>query len=252
MTTRTGFRIFTVSLLTAIVLIASPISGTLLSRSAVAAEDEKAAPTQHSAQPRAAPQRSAPRVAAPQRAAPQRAAQRKAPRVAAPQRVAPHVVTQRRNAPNAVARPATAARVARHPKAVTQATIPAGARASVASPAAVPRAVTLQGSRAVTASSLRGAPASGAGRTVIRGQNYSAWRSGYRVRHGNGWETFVALSTLGAIAIGSGEYYPYAYISAPQDYCQGLTEDGCELNWQQVRTMEGDVIDQCVAYCPWQ
>jgi hypothetical protein len=95
-------------------------------------------------------------------------------------------------------------------------------------------------------------PARGAGRTVIRGQNYSAWRSGYRIRHGSAWWTFVALSTLGAIAIDSNEYYPYAYISAPEDYCEGLTEDGCELMWQEVQTIEGDVVNQCVAYCPWQ
>jgi hypothetical protein len=35
-------------------------------------------------------------------------------------------------------------------------------------------------------------------------------------------------------------------------YCQGLTEDGCELMWQDVETIEGDVVPQCVAYCPWQ
>jgi hypothetical protein len=99
---------------------------------------------------------------------------------------------------------------------------------------------------------LRGVPVRGAGSAVIRGQNYSAWRSGYRVRHGDGWWTFVALSTLGAIAIGSNQYYPYAYISAPQPYCEGLTEDGCELMWQEVQTIEGDVVNQCVAYCPWQ
>ncbi len=92
----------------------------------------------------------------------------------------------------------------------------------------------------------------GAGRAVIRGHNYSAWRSGYRRRHGSGWWTFAALSTLGAIAIGSTDYYPYAYISAPEPYCEGLTEDGCELMWQQVETVEGGVVDQCVAYCPWQ
>jgi hypothetical protein len=95
-------------------------------------------------------------------------------------------------------------------------------------------------------------PARGAGRTVIRGHNYSAWRSGYRIRHGSGWWTFAALSTLGAIAIGSSEYYPYAYISAPKPYCEGRTEDGCELMWQEVETIEGDVVNQCLAYCPWQ
>ena len=251
MATRTGFTIFTIGLLAATVLVASAMPGTGLSRSAVAAEEEKAAPTQHPAQSRAAPQRSAPRVAAPQRTAPRVAAPQRAQHAATPRPNTPHVATQRRNSPSAVTRPTATTRVARHPKAVPQAVTPAGTHASVASPAAA-RVVTPQGSRAVTASSLRGAPIRGAGETVIRGQNYSAWRSGYRIRHGNNWETFVALSTLGAIAVGSGQYYPYAYISAPQDYCQGLTEDGCELNWQQVRTMEGDVVDQCVAYCPWQ
>lgn len=62
----------------------------------------------------------------------------------------------------------------------------------------------------------------------------------------------MCMRTLGAIAIGSNEYYPYAYISAPEPYCEGLTEDGCELQWQEVQTIEGDVIDQCVAYCPWR
>ncbi len=95
-------------------------------------------------------------------------------------------------------------------------------------------------------------PAHGTGRAVIHGHNYSAWRSGHRGRHGSGWRTFGALSVLGAIAVGSTDYYPYAYISAPEPYCEGLTEDGCELVWQQVETIEGDVVDQCVAYCPWQ
>jgi hypothetical protein len=72
------------------------------------------------------------------------------------------------------------------------------------------------------------------------------------VRHGGGWWTFGALSALGAIIIGSDQYYPYAYISAPENYCEGLTEDGCELMWQDVETTEGDVVPQCVAYCPWQ
>lgn len=114
------------------------------------------------------------------------------------------------------------------------------------------RTVTPRGTRTVTAARLRGMPARGAGRFTVGGQNYSAWRSGYRVRRGSGWRTFVALSALGAIAIGSNQYYPYAYISAPEPYCDGLTEDGCQLMWQEVETIEGDVMNQCVAYCPWQ
>jgi hypothetical protein len=230
----------------------------------------KAAPAARSAQPqRAAPQRAAPQRAAPQRAAPQRAA----PRVAAPQRTAPRTVTQTRATSRVVRQPTATSRAVRQPKAtsrtVTQrkatsraVTQPKATSRAVRQPKATSRAVTQQkaaprvvtprGTRTVTASRLRGVPARGAGRTVIRGHNYSAWRSGYRIRHGSGWWTFAALSTLGAIAIGSSEYYPYAYISAPEPYCEGLTQDGCELMWQEVETIEGDVVNQCVAYCPWQ
>jgi hypothetical protein len=106
--------------------------------------------------------------------------------------------------------------------------------------------------RIVTAGKFRSMPLRGAGRTTIRGKNFSVWRSGYRAHHGNRWRTFVALSALSAILIDSNNYYPYAYLSAPQPYYEGLTEDGCQLMWQEVQTVEGDVVDQCVAYCPWQ
>ena len=95
-------------------------------------------------------------------------------------------------------------------------------------------------------------PMRGVGRTTISGRNYSVWRSGYRVRRGGGWRTFVALGTLGALAIGAYEYYPYAYIEAPEEYCDGLTEDGCQLVFDNVETLEGGSAGQCVAYCPQQ
>ncbi len=181
--------------------------------------------------------------------APGTAAPRVAPRAVAPRMVAPRVVAPRRGAPRVVT-----------PRAVTSRTVaprvvgPKVVGPNVAAPKVAPRVVTLSGAnaRVVTAAKLRGIPARGAGAAFIRGQNYSTWRSGYRVRHGSGWRTFVALSALGAIAIGTGYYYPYAYIAAPQPYCEGLTEDGCQLMWQEVETIEGDVIPQCVAYCPWR
>jgi len=107
-------------------------------------------------------------------------------------------------------------------------------------------------SRVVSAARIRGVPMRGVGRTTISGRNYSVWRSGYRVRRGGGWRTFVALGTLGALAIGAYEYYPYAYIEAPEEYCDGLTEDGCQLVFDSVETMEGGSAGQCVAYCPQQ
>jgi hypothetical protein len=228
---------------------------------------QKAAPAGRPAQSRVAPQRATPQRAAPQRATPQRAArtvtQPKATSHAVKQpKATSHVVKQPKATSRAVKQPKATSRAVKQPKATSRAVkqpkatsktiAPTAGGRKVVSPAAAPRVVTPRGTRTVTASRLRAVPARGAGRVVIRGQNYSAWRSGYRVRHGSGWWTFVALSTLGAIAIGSNEYYPYAYLSAPEPYCEGLTEDGCELMWQEVETIEGGVVNQCVAYCPWQ
>lgn len=115
-----------------------------------------------------------------------------------------------------------------------------------------PKVVTFTGNRAVIGGRLRGARV-GSGAFAVRGRNYSYWRGGpYRVRYGNGWRTFVAISALTAIAVAGVTYYPYAYLSAPQDYCDGLTEDGCQMTWQDVETVDGTPAAQCVAYCPWQ
>jgi hypothetical protein len=139
------------------------------------------------------------------------------------------------------------------PKGASKTIAPAGAGAKSVTPKAA-RVVTPKGTRAVTAGRFRGLSASGAGRASVRGRNFSTWRGGrgYRARHGNAWVTFVPLAVLAGILIGENHYYPYAYISAPQDYCDGLTEDGCQLMWDDVETVEGDVVGQCVAYCPWQ
>jgi hypothetical protein len=162
------------------------------------------------------------------------------------------VVKQPKATSRVVKQPKATSRVVKQPKATRKLVAPAATGRKVVSPVTAPRVITPKGKRTVTASRLRGVPTQGVSSAVISGHNYSAWRSGHRVRHGRGWRTFVALSALGAIAIGSSEYYPYAYISAPENYCEGLTEDGCELMWQDVETIEGDIIPQCVAYCPWQ
>ena len=92
----------------------------------------------------------------------------------------------------------------------------------------------------------------GANHAFLNGQNYSVWHNNYRIRHNGRWRTFVALGLLAPLLIGANEYYPYAYIDMPGPYCEGLTEDGCELVYDEIETIEGDVIPQCVAYCPWQ
>lgn len=93
----------------------------------------------------------------------------------------------------------------------------------------------------------------GAGRVAFHGRNYSVWRGGpYRHRYRNRWRTFVALSALSVLAVGGAAYYPYAYVSAPAPVCEGETDDGCLLRWEEVPTVEGPREFQCVAYCPWQ
>jgi hypothetical protein len=104
----------------------------------------------------------------------------------------------------------------------------------------------------VTMSRVRSLPTTGVSRVSIGGQNYSVWRHGYRARYHDRWYTCVALSALPAILIAANQFYPFAYTDAPESYCDGLSEDGCQLVWQDVETEEGGVIPQCVAYCPWQ
>src|SRR5664280_2024995 len=236
MSNNINLTLFSAAILAATVLLApsapSVAQGRSWTTSEVSAQqqqdkDKKATPAARPAQPRV------------QQAAPQRAA----PRMAAPQRSAPRTVTQTKATSRVVSQPRATSRTVTQRKTTSRA---------VTQRKATPRVVTPKGKRTVTASRLRGVPTQGVSSAVISGHNYSAWRSGHRVRHGRGWRTFVALSALGAIAIGSSEYYPYAYISAPENYCEGLTEDGCELMWQDVETIEGDIIPQCVAYCPWQ
>jgi len=99
---------------------------------------------------------------------------------------------------------------------------------------------------------LRATGPSSTGKATIRGRNYTVWRSTHRVRHDGRWATLAAISTLGIFVFGGANYYPYAYISATGPYCEGVTEDGCVLEWTEVPTLEGPRLYQCVAYCPWQ
>jgi hypothetical protein len=207
--------------------------------------------TQFSAEEKKEEPKKGPAKGGAQKQAPQRVAPRQAPVRVAPRQVAPrehHVMPQggqgggQKNigAQKKLAPVTAAPRIINNPsaggpKTARKTFTPRGANSSV-----------------VSAAKIRSAPARGAFRTSIRGRNYSVWRSGYRARYHGGWRTFVGIGTLGALAIGANEYYPYAYIDAPEDYCDGLTEDGCQLVFDEVPTEEGDLIGQCVAYCPWQ
>ena len=264
MSNNISLTLFSAAILAATVLLAPSSPSVAQGRSGTTSEfsaqqqqdkDKKATPAARPAQPRvqrAAPQTAAPRMAAPQRTAPRTVTQPKATSRVVRQPATSRTITQTKATSRVVKQPKATSRVVKQPKATRKLVAPAATGRKVVSPVTAPRVITPKGKRTVTASRLRGVPTQGVSSAVISGHNYSAWRSGHRVRHGRGWRTFVALSALGAIAIGSSEYYPYAYISAPENYCEGLTEDGCELMWQDVETIEGDIIPQCVAYCPWQ
>jgi hypothetical protein len=99
---------------------------------------------------------------------------------------------------------------------------------------------------------LRATGPTSTGKALIRGRNYTVWRGTHRVRHDGRWATLAAISALSVIIFGGADYYPYAYVSATGPYCEGVTEDGCILEWKEVPTIEGPWVLQCVAYCPWQ
>jgi hypothetical protein len=82
---------------------------------------------------------------------------------------------------------------------------------------------------------------------VIKGQNFTVWRGAHRVRVGNRFHRFGPLA-LGAIVVSGVSYFPYAYLSAPEPVCEGVTEDGFVLQWVEVETLEGDTVYQCVAF----
>ena len=197
-----------------------------------------------------APRAVAPKGVAPRAIAPKAVAPRS---FGAPKGVAPKTFTGPTVAPKTFTGPKTVAPktftgpkgVA--PKAVTGPTL--APKAVAPRQVAIPKGVA---PRPVSGAGFRAIGPRRTGRIVISGRNYTVWRGAHRVRYGGRWATLGAIGALGLIAYGGANYYPYAYVSAVGDYCEGLTEDGCVLQWQEVPTIEGPTVLQCVAYCPWQ
>jgi hypothetical protein len=76
------------------------------------------------------------------------------------------------------------------------------------------------------------------------------WKSGpKKVWYGNKWKVFVPLTALGVVALGGAYYYPDAYLTTSRNYCEGISENGCRLNWQRVAFEDGEGEWQCVQYC---
>src|SRR5439155_16590481 len=66
---------------------------------------------------------------------------------------------------------------------------------------------------------------------------------------GGKWKKFLPLGAIGVVLIGGAYYYPDAYLSVGRPYCDGITPDGCRLNWQMVGFDDGGGEWQCVQYC---
>jgi hypothetical protein len=79
---------------------------------------------------------------------------------------------------------------------------------------------------------------------VVTGPRVVFWRGARR--------SLLPIAALSVITIGALSYRAYAYVPVAQPLCEGPTPEGCELRWTEVPTPEGDLIPQCVAYCPAQ
>ena len=153
-----------------------------------------------------------------------------APRISHPRIGGAHVTRQRITAPRVTGRRITGPRITG--QRTTGGRIVAGRRDGR----------TLRG--------LRG----GRGGDIVRfhhhGRNFHLFR-GRRIIHRAGHlRHLVPFGILGGIYLGTQYYEPYGYVSLPAPECTGLTEDGCELRWQEVPTDEGEPELQCVAFCP--
>ena len=75
------------------------------------------------------------------------------------------------------------------------------------------------------------------------------WKS-HKIWWNGHWKVFVPFTAIGVVLIGGTYFYPDAYVGFARPYCEGLTPDGCQLNWQQVNFEDGGSDWQCVQYCP--
>lgn len=111
-----------------------------------------------------------------------------------------------------------------------------------------PRNVTPRVQSAPAVRSRFAAPARGPvafrGANFVRGPHYTYWQGARR--------RLIVITAISAILIGGSYYYPYGYLPVGQPICYGLTPDGCDLRWIEVPTVDGFMVPQCVAFCPWQ
>jgi hypothetical protein len=84
----------------------------------------------------------------------------------------------------------------------------------------------------------------------IGGRRVVVYRQGWRPYWRGRYWNVVPIVALGAFTVGAIAYAPYAYLPVAEPVCTGYTEDGCVLRWTEVPTEQGDLVPQCVTYCP--
>lgn len=63
----------------------------------------------------------------------------------------------------------------------------------------------------------------------------------------------VPIRYLRPLFIAGAYYYPYRYLPYDGPACFGITDNGCQLQWQEVPVEDSDETDlQCVEFCPQQ
>ena len=85
--------------------------------------------------------------------------------------------------------------------------------------------------------------------TAIHGRRFTTF-TGRRLWWNGGWRTLVGVGLLTGWAVGDAFYYPESYVAYSQPLCNGFTDDGCALRWQDVATDDGSTVPQCVRACP--
>jgi len=61
---------------------------------------------------------------------------------------------------------------------------------------------------------------------------------------------FLGVGALAAIVVGGYYYQPYGLVEVEPPACTGVTDEGCELRMTEVPTEDGEVVPQCVQFCP--
>ena len=86
--------------------------------------------------------------------------------------------------------------------------------------------------------------------TLINKRNFTIFRGPRGIWWNGRVQNLVALTALGSLTIGTTYYLADGYVPIALPLCRGITQEGCALVWRDVPTDDGDMIAQCVQFCP--